>query len=548
MKNKQYNRKKYDLLIEILLVLCSAIIYSFAFPSMISDNGFPILATFALIPMIYAINKTKFKYTPILAIVWAVSFLSIFNYWLATFHPYSIIITPAIRSIQLIFLMPIFKLGYTLPKKHKVLFQASLYTLYTYLMQLGFLAYPYGNLSSAFSTWLPLIQIVSITGTWAISFIMIIPQIFIANYLLERRDYPFFEFLSDKATYIMMYSILMVINLIFGIYTIQYYENLKPSSYMKIAAIQHNSDTWLGGYNQYKKNFEIMRDLTNLALEEDPDLVMWSETAFVPSVSWHTNYPSNRLTSKLVSDFVDYGKSLKVPLVTGNPEGVLKEGATEAFDSDGNWNRDDYNSVILFNNGELVDSYRKQHLVPFTEYFPYGDIFPTFNQFLINNDFHWWLPGTESKVFNYNGIKFSTSICFEDVFDNISRDFVKQGSSLLLNVTNDSWSKAVSAEMQHLNLGVFRSIENRRSSVRATNSGITTLVLPTGEVVDPIDPFTADYKIYNTPIYTQEDFGISFYTRFGNWFVYLLIAIDSIYIIVLITKAIKNKSKKRKTQ
>ncbi len=541
MKKTPKTRKFYDLPLEILLVLLSALIYSFAFPSFISDKGYPIFATFGLIPLIFAINRTKFKFTPILAITWGVSFLSIFNYWLTTFHPYAILIAPTLRSIQLIILLPIFKLGYSLPKKHKVLFQASLYTLYTFIMQRGFLAYPYGNLSSAFATWLPLIQIVSIAGTWAVSFIMIIPQIFVANYLVERKSYAFFDFLSDKATYIMMYIILMIINLVFGIYTIQYYERIKPSSYKKIAAVQHNSDTWIGGYSQYKKNFETMRDLTNEAMSEYPDMVMWSETAFVPSVAWHTEYPSNRLTSKLVSDFVEFGKSLPVPLVTGNPEGVLKEGATEAFDEDGNWNREDYNSVILFSNGKLIDSYRKQHLVPFTEYFPYGDTFPRFNQFLISNDFHWWLPGAQSKVFDYNNIKFSTAICFEDIFDDISRQFVKDGASLLLNLSNDSWSKAVSAEEQHLNLGIFRSIENRRSTVRSTNSGITALVLPTGEVVDPIEPFSADYHIYKAPIYTKEDFGLTFYNRFGNYLIYLFFIIDIPYLLYRLIKAIREK-------
>lgn len=545
MKNTAKIRKIYDLPIEILLVLFSALIYSLAFPSIVSDKGYPIFATFALIPMIFAVNRTKFKYTPILAIVWGISFLAIFNYWLSTFHPYAMLLAPLLRSMQLIVLMPIFKLGYTLPKKHKILFQASLYTIYTFIIQKGFLAYPYGNLSSAFATWLPLIQIVSIAGTWIVSFIMIIPQIFIANYLIERKNYRFFDFLSDKSTYIIMYSILMLINLVFGFYTIEYYENVKPSSYKKIAAIQHNSDTWLGGYSQYKKNYETMRDLTNEAMKENPDMIIWSETAFVPSVKWHTTYPSNRLTSKLVSDFVEFGKSLSVPLVTGNPEGILKEGATEPFDSEGNWNRDDYNSVILFSNGQLIDSYRKQHLVPFTEYFPYGKIFPKFNQFLISNDFHWWLPGKVSKIFDYNGIKFSTSICFEDIFPNISREFVKQGSSLLLNLSNDSWSKSVAAEVQHLDLGIFRSIENRRSSVRSTNSGITTLILPTGKVVDPIEPFIADYHIYNTPIYTEADFGLSFYTRYGNWIIYLFFIIDYIYIIARITKALKLKIDKK---
>jgi apolipoprotein N-acyltransferase len=552
MKKTTSKRKILDLPIEILLTLISAGLYSLAFPSIISDTGYPIFATFALIPMLIAINRTRWAFSPLLGIIWGCSFFTMFNYWLTTFHPYSILLVTILRSMQLIILFPIFKMGYHLPKKHKVIFQASLYPIYMFIVQQGFLGYPYGNLSSAFSSWLPLIQLSSITGQWAIGFIMIIPQIFIADYLVKRhedkRNYKtkdkndFFIFLSDNSFYIILYTIFMFFNLTFGFYTIQWYNKTEPSKKINIAAIQHNSDTWIGGYSQYKKNFITMRDLTIEAMKENPDMVVWSETAFVPSVEWHTNYPSNQLTSKLVSDFVDFGKSLPVPLITGNPEGVLKEGTTEAFDDNGNWNREDYNSVILFEDGKLKDTYKKQHLVPFTEYFPYEKAFPKFNEFLKSNDFHFWLPGNESKIFNYNNINFSTSICFEDIFPDITRNFTKKGSSLLLNLSNDSWSKSVSAEMQHLYLGTYRSIENRRATVKSTNSGITCMILPTGQIIDPIEPFIADYNIYNAPIYTQADFGLTFYTKHGDWFVYLLYLIDLSFIIFTISKKILNKS------
>jgi apolipoprotein N-acyltransferase len=553
MKKIKLKRKIYDLPIEVLLTITSAGLYSLAFPSIISDTGYPIFATFALIPLLIAINRTRWAYSSLLGIVWGLSFFTMFNYWLTTFHPYSILLVTVLRSLQLVLLFPIFKIGYHLPKKNRVLFQASLYPLYMFIVQQGFLGYPYGNLSSAFSSWLPLIQMSSITGQWAIGFVMIIPQLFVANYFVKKfknkrsniapdKD-SFFIFLSDNSMLIIMYSILMLINLVFGFYTIEWYNKIEPSSEIKIATIQHNSDTWLGGYNQYKKNYISMRDLTIKAMKEEPDMVVWSETAFVPSVEWHTNYPSSQLTSTLVSNFVTFGKSLPVPLITGNPEGILKDGCTEPFDEEGNWNRDDYNSVILFEEGKLKDTYKKQHLVPFTEYFPYGNTFPKFNKFLNNNDFHFWLPGHESKIFNHNGLDFSTSICFEDIFPDITRNFAKKGSSLLLNLSNDSWSKSVSAEMQHLYLGTYRSIENRRATVKSTNSGITCLILPTGEVVDPMEPFVADYNIYNAPVYTQEDFGLSFYTKHGDWFVYLIYLLDVTYIVYKILEKTIAKNK-----
>lgn len=537
-------RKKYEIFIEIILTVISAFIYALAFPSFLNDKGYPFLAFVALIPMLFALNRTRFRYSFLLGAIFGGTFLAVFNYWLSTFHPLAIFIGPSIRAIQLFFLFPLFKLAYILPKKHKVLYQASAYALYTFIIQLGFLAYPYGNLASALVSYLPVIQIASITGQWFLSFFFIIPQIFIADYFIRFSYKSFYVFLEEQVKPILIYFVILIGILIFGFKTITYYENIEPSSYVKIATIQHNSDTWKGGYQQYKNNFEVMKKLTLQAMESDPDMVIWSETAFVPSVSWHTKYPSSRLTSKLVDDFVEFGKNLDVPLITGNPEGVLKEGATEPFDDDGNWNRDDYNSVILFADGKLLDTYRKQHLVPFTEYFPYEKQFPKFYAFLKAHDYHWWLPGEESKVFNYNQLKFSTSICFEDIFEDISRNFVKDGSSLLLNLSNDSWSRAVSAEMQHMDLGVLRTVENRRSAVRSTNSGMTCLILPTGKVIEPITPFTEDYRIYKVPIYTEKDFGLTFYTKYGNWFIYLLAVLQISWLIKYIVDYIKKRNNK----
>lgn len=536
-------RSILDFFFEIFLLAISAFFYSISFPSFLNDNGMPIFAVFSLIPMFYVIDKTSWKLIPLYGFLFGVGYLAIFNYWLSTFHALAIFIAPTLKGLQLALLFPVLKAGYSFPKKGKVIIQSLVYVGYTYLAQLGFLGYPYGSLYSAFSTWLPLIQIASITGVWGISLLMVVPQCYIASLIEQSNGIPIILSVLRDWKKIIIYISVFVFVLIFGFFSISYWKNKTPDKIIKIATVQHNSDTWQGGYSHYKENFETMRDLTLEAMKGNPDLVMWSETAFVPSVAWHTKYPSSRLTSKLVDDFVSFGSNLKVPLVTGNPEGVIEDSSKPAFDEDGMWNRIDYNSVILFYDGQLQESYRKQHLVPFTEYFPYGDIFPNFYEWLKAHDYHWWLQGKESTVFEYNGVSFSTAICFEDIFGNLSRKFVLGGSNLLLNLSNDSWSKAVSAEMQHLNLGIFRAIENRKSIVRSTNSGMTCYVTSWGQVVNPIEPFTCNYQIYDVPIYDSTKHTI--YTKFGDYFG-LSSLIISIFIIIFSIPGKINRNRKEK--
>lgn len=170
----------------------------------------------------------------------------------------------------------------------------------------------------------------------------------------------------------------------------------------------------------------------------------------------------------------------------------------------------------MFEGGEIRETYRKQHLVPFTEHFPYEKELPWLYNLLLANDYNWWEKGYVPVVFETDeGVRFSTPICFEDVFGYLSAGFVRSGADVIVNMTNDSWSGAVSAEMQHLALAVFRSIENRRSTVRGTNSGITAVILPTGKVVDPMEPFTRGWHIYDVPVYTDDDYTI--YTRYVDY-------------------------------
>ncbi|MBR1939103.1 MAG: apolipoprotein N-acyltransferase, partial [Spirochaetales bacterium] len=424
-----------------------------------------------------------------------------------TFHPLAILIAPVLESVQYIILFPVLKSARKLFKKRYYIAQSIFYSGYLYLTQQGFLAYPYGNLTSAIYGFTAFIQIVAITGIWGLGFLMVLFQTLISEMLSEWRFYK-----KDIA----IISILFIMNECYGLTVLNYYRNKEVDESIRIAAIQHNADTWQGGYDTYEKNFHNLRDLTLEAMKENPDMVVWSETAFVPSVSWHEKYPSSSYTSKLCKEFVDFGLTLDVPLVTGNPEGVIKDESLPPFLKDGSWNWKTYNTVIHFADGSVQGTYRKQHLVPFTEHFPYEKQFPTIYRILLEHDYKWWEEGTEATVFSFRDLKFSTPICFEDTFGVLSANFVRNGADMIINLSNDFWSQSVQAEEQHMQLAIFRAIENRRPMIRSTNSGITCLVLPSGDIVDPLEPFTMTYHIYTVPVDRNQK--LTFYTRYPDLF------------------------------
>ena len=509
-------------LLRLVFTVSSAFLASLAFPSPWSDVGFSPLAFISLIPIFIIVRKSKWWDIWLEGLLYGFTYYMIYNYWLETFHPLAILIAPILESVQYMLLFIILKIPSSIRKKRAYIPETLLYVTYLFLTQKGFLGYPYGNMSAALWCYPVFIQSVDIFGIWGLCLLLSFSQSLIAELILRYRNWK--EYKTDLICIVSAF----LLNTGYGVIRYNQYENREPEYTMDIAAIQHSSDSWKGGFSQYKKNLETLERLTTEAMEESPDMVVWSETAFVPSVAWHTNHPSSARTSNLVDNFVNFGKELGVPLVTGNPEGEWDDKSKPPILPDGTWNKKDYNTVIFFNEGKIFNTYRKQHLVPFTEHFPYQKQMPRLTALLEANDYKWWEEGHEATVFEYGDLKFGTPICFEDIFGYLSAEFVRNGADLLINLSNDSWSGSVPAEMQHMQLALFRAVENRVPLLRSTNSGMTCLITPSGNYIDPLEPFTVDWNIYEVPIGQKRH--NTFYTTFPDLFAYLTIVLAALSI------------------
>ena len=255
----------------------------------------------------------------------------------------------------------------------------------------------------------------------------------------------------------------------------------------------------------------------------------------MPSIDWHTRYRTDPEYYKMVKELREYMDKQTVPFVLGNNEGVL------GFDEEKKQQvRQDHNSALLFERGEITKVYRKIHLVPFTEHFPYKKQLPFIYNFLVSWDTHFWIPGTEHTVFDAAGFKFSTPICFEDSFGDLSRAFVQNGAQVIMNLSNDGWAYSVPAEMQHMAMAAFRAYENRRTVVRSTNSGITCVIDPSGRRVAEMEPFVEGYLVADVPVY---DATTTLYTRWGDWFGILCAIADGLLLVLglLLTTGLKYK-------
>lgn len=186
-----------------------------------------------------------------------------------------------------------------------------------------------------------------------------------------------------------------------------------------------------------------------------------------------------------------------------------------------------YNSVYLVAPGQGVSYiYDKVHLVPFGEFLPFAALL-SFVQPLVS-EVSGYTPGEEIKPGFIKGFPFGTLICYEDVFPELGRINTGKGAEILVNITNDLWYGDTAAPEQHLQIAAFRSIENRRTLLRAANSGFTAVIDPWGRVKQKTRLFTEDCLVSEALLYS----GLSLFTRLGNIPVLLIIFASGVCLIV----------------
>ena len=533
MNNFNRERSLRTLCSEVLVLLASAFVLAASFPGFLTDDGIAPLVFVALIPVFMVIRNTTWRCVWFHGFLFGLVYYFFFNYWLKGFHALAIVIAPVIKGGEMLLLFLALKaIDEAFPKKGYIL-KGAVWAAYAYLAENWFAGYPYGNIVYALYPYPVLYQTADITGIWGIICLMVFPQAAAADYLypwvMGKRG-SFRLWLKSNLIQLIIWALLSVASIIYGIFSLAYWEDRTPSSTMRVACVQHNHDSWKGGYNTYRSNFNNLKRYTTESLVTDPDLVIWSETAFVPSVAWHTTYDAEGTVWEdihdLTIDFVEYAESIGVPLLTGNPKSVIADPSLPPYDEDGNKNSVEYNTVILFQDGEIKGEYIKQHLVPFTEHFPYEKQLPWLYNLLKSMDYNWWIPGTEPTVFELNGVHFSTPICYEDSFGVLNAEYVANGAEVIINMTNDNWSKKPSAEWQHAEIAAFRSVETRKAMVRGTNSGITCLIVPTGEIQDPMKPFSMGTHTYEVPVYSQSDYGNTFYVEHIDLFAKIAIGVS----------------------
>lgn len=152
-----------------------------------------------------------------------------------------------------------------------------------------------------------------------------------------------------------------------------------------------------------------------------------------------------------------------------------------------------YNSALLMSPAhEIIGSYRKTVLFPFSERIPFSELLPILSKF--SSDNYQIAAGPEEQAplsvplqrgFRRESVKLALAICYEDTWDNPLLDAVEiGGADMLVGLSNDAWFLDSPAAAQHHLLASFRAIELRRFLIRSTVNGVTAIVDPFGKTIE----------------------------------------------------------------
>ena len=186
-----------------------------------------------------------------------------------------------------------------------------------------------------------------------------------------------------------------------------------------------------------------------------------------------------------------------------------------------------YNSAaVVAPSGDWVARYDKIHLVPFGEYVPFKQLLRFAGK--LTREVGDFIPGQSRKPLALGNNRMGVFICYEAVYPGEIREFANNGAQVFVNISDDAWFGQTAAPVQHLNQARMRAIENNRWLLRSTDTGITGAIDPFGRVVAQAPRNVLTY--IDVPYSIVQ--GTTFYTRHGNWFVWVCAIISMIALVV----------------
>lgn len=489
------------------MIFLSSLLTAISMPGMLWGG----IIWFALVPLFLELNKSGPIKGMFKSFLYGYAFLLLCHYWvlpvLAINVPEVLNSFPKFVGVLAFFLMGIimaipflgFGFLYGLYRKKLSdspvilsLFAASLFTIFEWLRELGPTGFTGGRLTNALIKDIGLLQLLPFGGTLILVFIIVFVNSFVALKIEKARH--------GKALYIIgAVAVMLLINGV--MYRFVPFTPTVPKYEKEVVVIQTNIPQSV----KYNESIGNTMNIVKTALEEVPEgsIVLLPEATFMYDM---------RILSE-GDELISIADKKDLKILVGFPA----------------YGVENFNQLrILTGDGFSEEFYGKHKLTPFVEMLPWPKIFGMFS-FLKLLDFY--SEGTEFTTFAFDDQRLGAEICFDSYYPDIARGLVNGGALAVITATNDGWFEDRVGLEQHFSQSVLRAIENRRYVIQVSNTGITAVIDPYGRILKRLPTAyerSGDYFV--TSFQYVPESKITFYTKYGDWFLYLAIALAVIII------------------
>lgn len=389
-----------------------------------------------------------------------------------------------------------------------------------------------------------LIQYIDIFGYNAISFWLILLNVLIAfavddwrgilNQIPSNKKKKINNWKINYAVTFLVKRLALVIAVMFVpallyAFYIQYILPAKFDEEVKVSLVQTNSQL-VKNINDSKRVLDLKRTVKmtdSLLAKESTDLIVWPEAAV----------PFPILEDKPIRDYI-FSKVLawNTPLLTGviNRKIYIDSNNIPPLQKYLKRNYEIYNSAVLitpqlawkyFNENLSVSNlkvYRKQNLMPFTEYVPFSDSFPILSNLTIElGDGANFSPGMGPKSLLFAKqteelINVSPIICWDLIYPSSAVNSAVNNKNFIAAITNESRLGNTINTTAHEIEGFtrLRSIESRRSIAKCAVTGYTFFCDPFGTVYEKVPWWSHEIATANVKLSSA----VTIFNRFPGYF------------------------------
>jgi apolipoprotein N-acyltransferase len=390
------------------------------------------------------------------------------------------------------------------------------------------LSWTWLTLGNVFSTWYNMVQWYEYTGVfggslWVLGVnILVLRLIFALPAKTERLKWTGITALSLALPLLLSWLVTTTI------------ERHEASAKINVVVVQPNIDPYNEKFSgNYQEQLVRMLSLASQKVDSATDYAVFPETALQENI-WEGE---ERTTSsfRIMGDFLHNFPKLKIVIGASSAKeyrnGEPLSPTARKFKSEPGY-YDYFNTAYQFDRQGNIQVYHKSILVPGVEKMPFPKLLGWLEDLAIKMGGSSGSLGIQEErtVFTSatDSLKAAPVICYESIYGDFVRQYVKKGADLICVITNDGWWGDTPGYHQHLSYASLRAIETRTCIARSANTGISCFIDQTGKQLQNTRwweeaVIKAELPVNGSP---------TFYTRFGDYIAWICLAVAACFTLL----------------